>query len=73
MITVDVEKIEEVANHINVLWAAPIMIALTMVFFWHLFGLSALSVLAVIAVYAPINSFYLVPRMAKWQVYRNIL
>ena len=67
MMTVDVQKVQDVVVDIDELWAAPIMIILTTVFFWKMFGIASLSVYSLVIVYGIINCVILVPQQNKYQ------
>nr|CAD7413218.1 unnamed protein product [Timema poppensis] len=57
LMSVDANRILEAIPNLNVLWSAPMLIALSLYFLWEIMGPSVLAGLAVMVVLIPINGF----------------
>nr|CAD7417688.1 unnamed protein product [Timema cristinae] len=55
--SVDANRILEAVPNLNILWSAPMLIALCLYFLWEIMGPSVLAGLAVMVVLIPINGF----------------
>lgn len=55
LMAVDAQKFQELANHINMLWMAPLQIILSIFFLWQEMGPSVLAGVAVMITLIPIN------------------
>nr|CAD7448332.1 unnamed protein product [Timema bartmani] len=57
LMSVDATRILEAVPYLNILWSAPLQIALSLYFLWEIMGPSVLAGLAVMIVLIPINGF----------------
>ncbi|CAG2061368.1 unnamed protein product, partial [Timema podura] len=57
LMSVDATRILEAVPYLNILWSAPLQIALSLYFLWEIMGPSVLAGLAVMVVLIPINGF----------------
>nr|CAD7428322.1 unnamed protein product [Timema monikensis] len=57
LMSVDANRILEAVPNLNILWSAPMLIALCLYFLWEIMGPSVLAGLAVMVVLIPINGF----------------
>nr|CAD7428323.1 unnamed protein product [Timema monikensis] len=57
LMSVDANRILEAVPNLNILWSAPMLIALSLYFLWEIMGPSVLAGLAVMVVLIPINGF----------------
>ena len=56
LMSVDTQRFLELNQYINMIWAAPVQIALALYFLWDLVGLAFLAGLAVIIFFIPFNA-----------------
>ena len=68
LMSVDAQKVQDIFSYSNLLWEAPIEIALAMYFLWQVVGVASLAGLAVIIILLPINAIYLANQIRKLQV-----
>lgn len=57
LMSVDAQRFMDLTSYINMLWSAPLQIALALYFLWDLLGPSVLAGLAVMIVLIPVNGF----------------
>lgn len=57
LMSVDAQRFMDLTSYINMLWSAPLQIALALYFLWGLLGPSVLAGLAVMIVLIPVNGF----------------
>ncbi|XP_069998353.1 multidrug resistance-associated protein 1 isoform X3 [Penaeus vannamei] len=57
LMSVDAQRFMDLTTYVNMLWSAPMQIALALYFLWDLLGPSVLSGLAVMIILIPVNGF----------------
>ncbi|XP_063585006.1 multidrug resistance-associated protein 1-like isoform X1 [Penaeus indicus] len=57
LMSVDAQRFMDLTTYVNMLWSAPLQIALALYFLWDLLGPSVLSGLAVMIILIPVNGF----------------
>ncbi|KAL0267499.1 UNVERIFIED_CONTAM: hypothetical protein PYX00_009752 [Menopon gallinae] len=67
LMSVDAQKFMDLTTYINMLWSAPLQIALALYFLWELLGPSVLAGVAVMIVLIPLNGF-LASKMRIFQI-----
>ncbi|XP_049833464.1 multidrug resistance-associated protein 1-like [Schistocerca gregaria] len=56
LMSVDVQKLMNLINYLNMIWSAPLQIGLALYFLWDILGPSVLAGLAVMIIVIPINA-----------------
>lgn len=56
LMSVDAQRFMDVTAYINMIWSAPLQIALALYFLWEILGPSVLSGLAVMIILIPVNA-----------------
>lgn len=56
LMSVDAQRFMDVTAYINMIWSAPLQIALALYFLWQILGPSVLSGLAVMIILIPVNA-----------------
>ncbi|XP_068237783.1 multidrug resistance-associated protein 1-like isoform X4 [Palaemon carinicauda] len=57
LMSVDAQRFMDLSTYINLLWSAPLQIAMALYLLWDLLGISVLSGLGVLVALIPINGF----------------
>ncbi|XP_044001771.1 multidrug resistance-associated protein 1 isoform X9 [Aphidius gifuensis] len=57
LMSVDAQRFMELTAYINMIWSAPLQIALALYFLWDILGPSVLAGLAVMIILIPVNAF----------------
>lgn len=57
LMSVDAQKFVELTAYLNMIWSAPLQIALALYFLWDVLGPSVLSGLAVMIILIPVNGY----------------
>lgn len=65
--SVDAQRMYDLLNYVNLLWSAPLQIALSIFFLWQVLGVAVFAGLAVLVLTLPLN-VYLARRNKKLQV-----
>ena len=68
LMSVDAQKIHDIAFNIHELWACFLQLVMAMVYLWYIMGISAFAGLGIMAILSPINGFYLVRKFNELQV-----
>ncbi|XP_047488964.1 multidrug resistance-associated protein 1-like isoform X5 [Penaeus chinensis] len=67
LMSVDAQRFMDLTSYINMLWSAPLQIALALYFLWGLLGPSVLAGLAVMIVLIPVNG-YIANKTKQFQI-----
>lgn len=57
LMSVDAQRFMELTAYLNMIWSAPLQIALSLYFLWEVLGPSVLAGLAVMIILIPVNGF----------------
>jgi len=68
LMSVDVQKCQDVCHFLNFLWTSPVIIVIAIYFLWQILGPSTLALVIFMLVILPVNSLILAKKIRDIQV-----